>query len=521
MLQQMKRPIARRLGMGVLAVAGIVGTGAGLAVPSPDPVQGRLTLQWGDPHPVGMLQAQPAPKLQVVLAADDGRLYPLDAAQSRRAADDLYALANRRVAVAFAPGKRMRQGARIEHVPDAIIPLDSQPPAKAGELKGNTRWVTVMCKFADITTEQKNLAFFNNQYGNAVGQLGHYWNEVSYGQIDLAGSTAHGWFLLPQPRSAYVTMVDGKPDADLAKLSQDCATAADAQVDFNGVQGVNMMFNGDLDGYAWGGSSCPTVEGSQRCMRLTWNPPWSFNNLAPLAHEMGHGYGLAHSDNSDGDSDVYDNPWDVMSDAWHNAMNDGTYGARPKHINMHQRDRLGWVDASRKLVVPAGTAGIWKVDLQYASLAAAGGRQLVMLTMPAQNAAGANHYTLESRQRSGDYEGALAGNAVIIHRVNGTMAYSQDASVPPATLSNNEGSMFKPGESWIAPDGAYRVQIDAATPQGFQVTIMAGQLTGGDQPALPGSSTRVAPAAQAAPVPAFRRSPATRRPPRLDARPVR
>src|SRR3546814_768978 len=115
-----------------------------------------------------------------------------------------------------------------------------------------------------------------------------------------------------------------------------------------------MMFNGDLDGYAWGGGACAVLDGTRRCPRTTWNPPWAFTNLAPLAHEMGHGYGLPHSDNSDGDDDTYDNPWDVMSDAWSNAMYNVNFGALPKHINMAQRDRLGWVAAARQLVIPAG-----------------------------------------------------------------------------------------------------------------------------------------------------------------------
>src|SRR3546814_2528513 len=57
-------------------------------------------------------------------------------------------------------------------------------------------------------------------------------------------------------------------------------------------------------------------------------------------------------------------------------------------------------------------------------------------------------YTLEARRRTGTYESALAGDAMIIHTVEdyGT-AYSVDADVPPADVSNNEGSMFKPGRS--------------------------------------------------------------------------
>src|SRR3546814_14500583 len=73
-----------------------------------------------------------------------------------------------------------------------------------------------------------------------------------------------------------------------------------------------MMFNGALDGHAWGGGACAVLDGTRRCPRTTWNPPWAFTNLSPLAHEMGHGYGLPPSDNSDGHDDTYDNPWDVM-----------------------------------------------------------------------------------------------------------------------------------------------------------------------------------------------------------------
>src|SRR3546814_9934492 len=111
-------------------------------------------------------------------------------------------------------------------------------------------------------------------------------------------------------------MVDGEEEADLDKLFTDCAAAADPTVDFTGVQGVNMMFNGDLDGYAWGGGACAVLDGTRRCPRTTWNPPWAFTNLAPLAHEMGHGYGLPPPAHSDGDDDPYANPWDVMSAAW-------------------------------------------------------------------------------------------------------------------------------------------------------------------------------------------------------------
>ncbi len=495
-------------------------------------VQGRLALHWGDPAPVPRQQKAPPARLRAVLLVDDGRRIPLDPAQAKRAAVDLYALANRRVAVSL-PAQARGVSARERFV-DAIVPADrlaqaapvlgGKQVAAAAAVMGNTRWVTLMCKFSDIATEQKDRAFFTSQYGNAIGQLGHYWSEVSYGQINLAGSSAYGWFSLPNPRSSYVTTVEGKDEADLDRLFQDCVAAADAQVDFTGVQGINMMFNGDLDGYAWGGGACAVMDGARRCPRTTWNPPWSFANLAPLAHEMGHGYGLPHSDNSDGDDDTYDNPWDVMSDGWRNAVADPVYGTRPKHINMIQRDRLGWVAGARKWVVPATLTGSWQFELEYAALADGTGRQLVVLDTPEQaDPALTVSYTLEARSRSGNYEAALAGSAVIVHRVRGGTAYSEDADMPPANVANNEGTMFKVGETWSAPNGGYRLRVDGATARGFLVTLTAGgQVTGGPLPARVGTPPASAPApAVAGPGRIGARPPLLRRMPFRDPRRIR
>lgn len=473
-----------RIRIAVLAMAPLL---AGAA--QGEVVQGGLELRWGDGAPGS--RAQQAPRFEAALALDGGGRIVLDAEQARRGAGDLYALANRRVAVAFSRGKS--GGARMI---DAIVPVDDdsgQVHVRSGRADGvakatlgPTRWITVACRFADIADEQKTVEFFRGQYGEAAGQLGHYWREVSYDRINLAGSDAAGWYALPHPRSHYVTEHNGKDKADLNALFDDCTAAADAEVDFADVVGINMMFNGDLDGYAWGGGRCTTLDGRNRCRAATWNPPWSFNNLAPLAHEMGHGYGLPHSDNSDGDDDTYDNPWDVMSDGWSNAVRNPTYGALPKHINVLQRDRLGWVDAARKRNFESGTPRT-RVQLDFASLRGATGAQMLVLQTPASpDPYSGTFYTVEARRRTGTYEAALAGDAVIVHRVGSGYRYeaeSQDADRPPADTANNEGSMFKPGEAWISPDGLFTVYVESANADGFSVIVGGpGRVTGGEGP---------------------------------------
>lgn len=480
------RRLSILLATSLVLICGWQATAARRAAPAAAPtlMLGRLELEWGDRAPAAGARAfGPDSRFHAQLVDDAGVRHPLDAAQALRAAEDLYALYGRRVAVSTAPVAAKSGAGAVSRI-DAIVPIDDLvgPPAartkaRAGAdaaVSGTTTWVTLMCRFSDIATEQKTQDFFQGQYGTAIGQLGHYWDEVSYGQINLAGSAAYGWKSLPQPRSYYVTKdANGKDKADLTKLYTDCTTVFDADVNFaanGGVQGINMMFNGDLDGFAWGGGRCGTLDGINKCWSTTWNPPWSFGNLAPLSHEMGHAYGLPHANNSDGDSDPYDNPWDVMSDAWNNAMSNATYGTLPKHISVYSRNRLGWVADARKLAISAGTPR-QLVTMDRISLAGSARTQMVTLTYPSQST---RYYTIEVRKRVGNYEGNLAGDAVIIHSIDtsrGEPAWSVDADNPPANRANNEGSMFKVGERWRSPDRAFCVGIESATPDGFVVGV--------------------------------------------------
>lgn len=459
-------------------------------------VQGRLEMQWGDPS----AQTPEPSRFNVTLVEDGGRRQALDPAQALQAADDLYALFGRRVAVGFARPAVQRDAKLATGTTtttntgprriDAIVPIGDLTPdsvkrriqAREEAIAGTSVWVTLMCKFSDMAGEQKTVGFFQAQYGSGAGQLDHYWQEVSYGQINLAGSDAYGWATLPSPRGTYVTTdTNGKQTANLGQLFRDCVAAHDAQVNFaanGGVQGINMMFNGDLDGFAWGGSQCTALDGINKCWSTTWNPPWSFGNLAPLSHEMGHGYGLPHANNSDGDSDPYDNPWDVMSDAWSNAVSNVTYGSLPKHISMYHRDRLGWVAATRKLTIPVGSS-TRSVTVDRASLAGSTNRQMLILSYPSQPT---KYYAVEVRKRGGTYENKLAGDAVIIHEVvtnRSQPAWSMDADTPPANRANNEGSMFKVGETWTSPDYMFRVSVEAATVEGFVLSVRPPPIKGG------------------------------------------
>lgn len=429
------------------------------------PLRGDLQLTWGDPP---ARSTQPA-RFEVELVGADGSRVALDADAAASAAGDLFALDGHAVVATLAPGpwidgRAVPQTLAIDRASDKAGPVP--------EIVGNQPWVNIACKFSDMAVEPKDLAYMNGMMANTPGRMDHYWREVSYNKLDIAGSTSFGWFTLPNPRSFYEPFGSTQRNT----LLKDCVAAADPSVNFAPFAGINTFYNGNMDGSAWGTAGRTlTLDGTTRSWRVTWEPPWGYDDAAPLGHEMGHGFGLPHANNSDGDSNDYDNPWDVMSDDWSNATTDPTYGSLPKHINTWSRDHLGWIDAARKLTI--STDGQYSgIVLDRASLLGSTNTQMIVIVLPAPEPA-THYYTIEARKRVGAYEANLAGDAVIIHEVvtgRSQPSWSMDADIPPANTANNPGSMFVVGESWVDPSGAFKVSVISATANGFGVNVQRG-----------------------------------------------
>jgi len=424
-------------------------------------IDGTLELRWGDPPP-GSAEAA---RFEVTLVDAEGRRHAIDSESALRASDNLFRHSGR--AVTVRSGEERTEGGALRA--EAIVASESAVPA--GAVTGSQSWATLLCRFADVPVEPNPLAYFEELMSTSEGRLDHYWREVSYDKANIAGSAVFGWFTLPRERAYYVP--DGGA-ADLVQLFNDCTGVADSTVDFSNFVGINTMYNADLDCCAWGGSLWAALDGPARTWYVTWEPPWGYADEAPLAHEMGHGFGLPHANNSDGDADPYDNPWDVMSGAWYNVVGDAPFGWQPKHISAWSRDHLGWIDAGRKLRITAN--GRYEgIVLDRASLAGSTNTQMIEVLLPGEPAS--HYYVIEARLKVPFYEAALAGNAVIIHEVRTTRtepAWSVDADVPPADVSNNAGSMFVVGESWTAPNDAFQVDVVSQTPDGFIVDIRRG-----------------------------------------------
>jgi M6 family metalloprotease-like protein len=336
---------------------------------------------------------------------------------------------------------------------------------EAAAVTGPQPWINILCKFSDISTEPNPLSYFNGLVGGTQPGLDHYWREASYDNINIVGSGSTGWYTLPRTRAYYIGLGGS---VMLNALFSDCVGAADSVVNFTSYVGINLMFNYELDGYAWGGSRFATLDGTTRFWHTTWEPPWGYGNQAVMAHEMGHGFGLPHSSGDYGAT--YDNQWDVMSDTWSNCSrsSDPTYGCLGQHTISYHKDYLDWISSGERFMT---TAGSHTIALEQLALPQTGNYRMAVIPI---GGSATHFYTVEARRWAG-YDVQLPGQAVILHEVDTTRQIP--AHVVDVDLNGNTGdagAMWTVGETFSDAVNGITVSVDSATASGFVVTITLG-----------------------------------------------
>jgi M6 family metalloprotease-like protein len=436
-------------GRGTLAAQGATATGT-------------LLMQWGDAD----RGTRPA-KVAWTLAGDRGELWNVDLTEAQvRAAGGMRALNRSRVTVvgtATAGTSRARGAPLAPRLrAGAIRPADAGGGASlmaSPPQSGAKPYALLLCKFADNASEPRPRADFTTLLSGSFPNLDHYYREISAGQMNLGGSQAFGWFTLPQPRAAYV------PGGSLAfsTLAADCTAAADASVNFANFSGIIIQVNGDLDGFAWGGSSYLALDGVTRLWPMTWMPLWATQSSmhGAYAHEVGHSLGLPHS--SGPYSATYDSRWDVMSNSYL-TFNGATGSYIPGHTNIYHKDLLGWIPPARKVTV---TTGAPTILLEQAEVPTAGNTALEIV-VPIEGTS--QFYTVEARRLLG-YDTPLPGEAVIIHLVTPFMNVPSKVVDPDGNGDPNDaGAMWLPGETFTGLNGI-RIQVNSRTTQGWSVTV--------------------------------------------------
>lgn len=430
---------------------------------------GWFEIVWADSRP----GTTAAPQESFFVTTDDGKTIQvlLDEA-TLRSAGGMLSLNRKRVTITGSWSEAVSandqpawQGSHIQ--PAREINLSGRPTLP-DPISGPQPWVSIMCKFSDIATEQQNSAFFLNMYANSYPGLDHYWREQSFNTVNIVGSSVAGWFTLPFPRSHYIFDMndDDIDDADLNNLAIDCIAAGDPTVNYANYVGINMMFNDLLDCCAWGGGRFMNLDGVEKTWRTTWDPPWAFENSAVIGHEMGHGFGLPHSSGMYGQT--YDNQWDVMSDTWTNCPNSdhATYGCLGSHTISRHKDQLEWIPAINKYTYP-GT-GSATITLEQLALPQTSNYRIAQIPIGGSTT---HFYTVEVRRKVG-YDVQLPGEGVIIHEVD--LSRSRPANVVDADGNGNTGdagAKWIPGETFFDPATGVSIQVNSATATGYVVTL--------------------------------------------------
>jgi hypothetical protein len=332
--------------------------------------------------------------------------------------------------------------------------------------------------------------FFEGMLRSTRPGLDHYWREVSYGEINLEGSKVFDWKFLPQPISYYTMTVNiggaPQPRAIIERIREDCL-AEHASVDFTKFRGIAYIYDRKIDGIGRGGPQELLLDNVTRKWGQVWleaeNPGPITNSNAlmaqnRMAHEMGHGFGDVGLNHSSGPStNAYASGWDVMSggrDCYDappggkESQPDFPFGCIGTHTIATHKDYLGWIPADRKFTLTPGKRAI----VPLARLAQPGSSGDLMVQIPIQGSS-TKFYTVELRQnltqndgRKVTYDdGTPAGfsGAVIIHKVDYALK-DRNAQVVDADNNgdvNDEGAMWKPGETFTDPANSVMIQVDS------------------------------------------------------------
>ena len=356
-------------------------------------------------------------------------------------------------------------------------PLASVSSAQTAVVSSQA-WVTILCRFADATdVTPYPVSHYERMMGASYPALGHYWKEVSYGNIpDLRGSVVAGWYNLPQPRSYYEYDKDGdgEKEHDTQRTLDDCTAVAEADVRFPNFWGINLVFNQDFlnDRAARGGSLRLTKDGQTQFYGVTWLPLRRHGEQRIWAHEMGHSFGLLHSSGPYGQDDppysptTYDSEWDVMSGG-QSLFPDPMYGYLGVHTIAYHKDFLGWIPADRKYVAAPNTTRTITLE----RLAQPGAEGYLMAQIPIGDST-TDFYTVETRLFAG-YDEEIPDEAVVIHKVDTTLEdrMAQVVDVDNNGDTNDEGAMWTVGEVFTDRENDLQISIEAAYATGYRVTI--------------------------------------------------
>jgi M6 family metalloprotease-like protein len=292
-----------------------------------------------------------------------------------------------------------------------------------------------------------------------------WFDEVSYGRLDLQVNARHQWFRMPRSSGAY-GLADGASFAEHHRYVADAMKAADGVVDFSGREAVYIVSSsgaaipGSPVFQAYAGQGV-RADGNEIRHAVTFGNNVRVAQPDYAAHVLVHGTGLllglpdvyrfGRSTFSGTHSDV--GGWDTMG--WVRL------GA---HFTAWHKRKLGWLDRLQSRCVANETA-----EAVLTPLDEAGGTKAVIAPITRSVA-----YVAEVRRRAGQ-DSRLCDEGVLVYRIDAT---AKNGSGGMRVMPAAGGSDATCGPLAHAPFDVGADEIDTFTDPG-KVTIRVLEEAGG------------------------------------------
>lgn len=371
---------------------------------------------------------------------------------------------------ACSDGRLASKKEAVAAVEQAVV----QPPQ-------STPWLVVLCTPSDNTTPPAYAS--QNVYTNLFATAGmagvfDYWNAESYGKVDLTGTVVTPWASAlntadGSPKTTAQISADAKTGNDVQNLL-DCVNTQRSRPDFdtffNYIGLYSIAVNAKDVGGVTIGSGCP----NKPCRPLVGILLDIGSSPNFIEHEMGHGYTLGHSFNDTlvncggGNSGVYCDPYDIMSNTGHyyvgslciNWPQDNHGCWTGPGLNLWNRYELGWI---KNLVSTAGWPNSYAGTFSLAPRTHPESTLSLGLLVPAHQDSG---YTVEFVTGESWDQGISNAPVLLVHR------YYNNGNATPYLLSETGG-----------------VQVDFSHP--FNEGVVTIALQGISQSSPPYATVRV------------------------------
>ncbi len=319
--------------------------------------------------------------------------------------------------------------------------------SKVPQVTGPFKVLAVLVEFSDHPATG-NATFFDSLLFDSLGSTVHdYYNEISYGQLDLISvnlPSSIGWQTAPQTYAYYVNNQNGTGayPQNTQKLAEDLVDQIDGVVDFsqydndgNGTVDVLIIIhsgtgaefsgsNSDIWSHKWG--ITPRLKDGVYISSYTiqpefWTTPGDMT-IGVYSHELAHGFGLPDLYDTDASQSRGLGKWGLMAyGSWLGATG---MGESPAHPSAWSRIKMGFATP---------TIISTNITSQQINQVETSGEIYRLWT---SGNVGSEYFLVENRQRTG-YDSFIPGDGLLIWHIDDAKSGNTQEWWPGQTDANH------------------------------------------------------------------------------------